>query len=47
MRACHSRASYHCAQAALPKLRDAGGTLILMTSPAGMEGSRMLPPTEW
>jgi NAD(P)-dependent dehydrogenase (short-subunit alcohol dehydrogenase family) len=37
------RASYSCAQAALPKLRAASGTLILMTSPAGMEGSRMLP----
>ena len=37
------RASYYCAQAALPKLRATNGTLILMTSPAGMEGSRMLP----
>lgn len=37
------RASYYCAQAALPKLQANGGTLILMTSPAGMEGSRMLP----
>jgi NAD(P)-dependent dehydrogenase (short-subunit alcohol dehydrogenase family) len=37
------RGSYYCAQAALPKLRAAHGTLILMTSPAGMEGSRMLP----
>jgi 3-oxoacyl-[acyl-carrier protein] reductase len=37
------RASYYSAQVALPKLRAARGTLILMTSPAGMEGSRMLP----
>ena len=37
------RAAYSCARAALPKLRAARGTLILMTSPAGMEGSRMLP----
>lgn len=37
------RASFSCAQAALPKLQAAGGVLILMTSPAGMEGSRMLP----
>ncbi len=37
------RASHACARAALPKLRATGGTLILMTSPAGMAGSRMLP----
>jgi len=37
------RAAYNCAQAALPKLRETAGTFILMTSPAGMEGSRMLP----
>ena len=37
------RASYHCAQLALPKLRETRGALVLMTSPAGMEGSRMLP----
>jgi len=37
------RAAFFCAQAALPKLREASGSLILMTSPAGMEGSRMLP----
>ena len=36
------RAAYYCAQAALPKLRETSGGLILMTSPAGMEGSRML-----
>jgi len=36
------RAAYYCAQAALSKLRETSGGLILMTSPAGMEGSRML-----
>jgi NAD(P)-dependent dehydrogenase (short-subunit alcohol dehydrogenase family) len=35
--------AYHCAQAALPALRDRSGCMILMTSPAGMEGSLMLP----
>ena len=37
------RGAYHCAQAALPALRERRGTLILMTSPAGIEGSRTLP----
>jgi 3-oxoacyl-[acyl-carrier protein] reductase len=37
------RGAYYCAQAALPKLGATSGGLILMTSPAGMEGSRMLP----
>lgn len=37
------RGAYHCAQAALPALRERRGTLILMTSPAGMEGSATLP----
>ena len=37
------RGAYHCAQVALPALRERRGTLILMTSPAGMEGSRTLP----
>jgi 3-oxoacyl-[acyl-carrier protein] reductase len=37
------RASYFCAVAAFPKLRAAAGTLILMTSPAGMDGSRTFP----
>jgi 3-oxoacyl-[acyl-carrier protein] reductase len=36
------RGAYYCAQAALPKLCETSGGLILMTSPAGMEGSRML-----
>jgi NAD(P)-dependent dehydrogenase (short-subunit alcohol dehydrogenase family) len=37
------RGAYFCAQAALPALRDGGGRFILMTSPAGMEGSATLP----
>jgi NAD(P)-dependent dehydrogenase (short-subunit alcohol dehydrogenase family) len=37
------RGAYHCAQAALPQLRAHRGRLILMTSPAGIEGSAMLP----
>jgi NAD(P)-dependent dehydrogenase (short-subunit alcohol dehydrogenase family) len=37
------RGAYHCARAALPALRERKGTLILMTSPAGMEGSATLP----
>ena len=37
------RASFHCAQAALPALRQAKGSLILLTSNAGMEGSVTLP----
>jgi 3-oxoacyl-[acyl-carrier protein] reductase len=38
------RGAYHCARAGLPALRRVGGgRFILMTSPAGMEGSRMLP----
>ncbi|HEX6310816.1 MAG TPA: SDR family oxidoreductase [Acidimicrobiia bacterium] len=37
------RGAYHCARAALPALRDRKGTFILMTSPAGMEGSATLP----
>lgn len=37
------RGAYHCARAALPALRDRRGTLLLMTSPAGMEGSANLP----
>jgi NAD(P)-dependent dehydrogenase (short-subunit alcohol dehydrogenase family) len=35
--------TFHCAQAALPHLRARRGRLILMTSPAGIEGSAMLP----
>jgi 3-oxoacyl-[acyl-carrier protein] reductase len=37
------RGAYHCAQAALPALRTTGGTLLVMTSPAGVEGSATLP----
>jgi NAD(P)-dependent dehydrogenase (short-subunit alcohol dehydrogenase family) len=37
------RAAYHCARAALPHLRARRGRLIVMTSPAGIEGSAMLP----
>jgi 3-oxoacyl-[acyl-carrier protein] reductase len=35
--------AFHVAQCALPKLPDRGGRLVLMTSPAGMEGSPMNP----
>jgi NAD(P)-dependent dehydrogenase (short-subunit alcohol dehydrogenase family) len=35
--------AYYCAQAALPAFREGRGRFILMTSPAGMEGSAMLP----
>lgn len=37
------RGAYHCATAALPRLREGGGRLIVMTSPAGMEGSPINP----
>ena len=37
------RGAYHCAHAALPHLRARRGRLIVMTSPAGIEGSVMLP----
>jgi 3-oxoacyl-[acyl-carrier protein] reductase len=37
------RGAYHCAVAALPALRATGGTLLVMTSPAGFEGSATLP----
>jgi 3-oxoacyl-[acyl-carrier protein] reductase len=37
------RGAYHCARVALPALRARHGTMILMTSPAGMEGSVGLP----
>lgn len=35
--------AYHVATAALPRLPDRGGRLVVMTSPAGMEGSPMNP----
>jgi 3-oxoacyl-[acyl-carrier protein] reductase len=37
------RGAYHCARAALPELCVRGGTMIVMTSPAGMKGSATLP----
>jgi 3-oxoacyl-[acyl-carrier protein] reductase len=37
------RGAYHCAVAGLPALRASGGTLVVMTSPAGIEGSATLP----
>jgi 3-oxoacyl-[acyl-carrier protein] reductase len=37
------RGAYHCARAGFVALRESQGTLILMTSPAGMEGSVGLP----
>ena len=37
------RATFEGARAAHPHLRDAGGSMILMTSSAGMEGSASLP----
>jgi len=37
------RGSYYSAQAALPELRARRGRLLLLTSPAGMEGSANLP----
>jgi 3-oxoacyl-[acyl-carrier protein] reductase len=36
-------ASFLCARASLPHLRRRPGTLILLTSPAGVEGSANLP----
>ncbi|MCU1488420.1 MAG: short-chain dehydrogenase/reductase [Actinomycetia bacterium] len=35
--------AFHVAQCALPKLPERDGRLVLMTSPAGMEGSPMNP----
>jgi NAD(P)-dependent dehydrogenase (short-subunit alcohol dehydrogenase family) len=37
------RGSYYAAQAALPQLRVRRGRFVLLTSPAGMEGSATLP----
>ncbi len=37
------RASYLCAQAALPELQERQGSLLLITSAAGVEGSPYLP----
>ena len=41
--ATSTTATFHCAQAAFPELRTNGGTLILLTSPSGIEGSGHLP----
>lgn len=41
--ATSTTASFHCAQAALPHLQADYGILILLTSPAGIEGSGNLP----
>ncbi|KUI35952.1 short-chain dehydrogenase [Mycobacterium sp. IS-1590] len=35
--------AHHCAVSAFPALRKGGGTFLVMTSPAGMEGSATLP----
>ena len=35
--------AFNCAKAALPHLRERRGRLVLMTSPAAMEGSSTLP----
>jgi 3-oxoacyl-[acyl-carrier protein] reductase len=37
------RGAFNCAQAALPALRERAGRLVVMTSPAAMEGSVTLP----
>jgi 3-oxoacyl-[acyl-carrier protein] reductase len=37
------RGAYHCAVGAYPALSASRGTLLLMTSPAGIEGSATLP----
>ena len=37
------RGAYHCARAGFEALRESQGTLVLMTSPAGIEGSHGLP----
>jgi 3-oxoacyl-[acyl-carrier protein] reductase len=37
------RGAYHCATAGFEALRATSGTLVVMTSPAGMEGSVGLP----
>lgn len=37
------RGAYHCAVAGFAALRDSGGRFVLMTSPAGIEGSATRP----
>lgn len=41
--ATSTTAVFHCAQAAFDELRANGGSLILLTSPSGIEGSGHLP----
>ena len=41
--ATSTTAAFRCARAALPHLRRRPGTMILLTSPAGIEGSANLP----
>lgn len=41
--ATSTTAAFHCAQASFPHLRRDWGTFVLLTSPAGMEGSGNLP----
>jgi len=41
--ATSTTAAFHCAQAAFPHLQADYGSLILLTSPAGIEGSGNLP----
>lgn len=38
------RGTLHCAQAAFPALRDSGGTLVVLTSNAGIEGNPSIGP---
>ncbi|MGV0790694.1 SDR family NAD(P)-dependent oxidoreductase [Mycolicibacterium sp. XJ1819] len=35
--------AHHCAASAYPALKERGGSFLVMTSPAGMEGSATLP----
>lgn len=37
------RGAHHCAVSAFPALKKRGGTFLVMTSPAGIEGSATLP----
>lgn len=41
--ATSTTAAFHCAQASFSQLAARGGTMILLTSPAGIEGSGNLP----
>ena len=41
--ATSTTALYHCARASLAQLRSRGGAMIVLTSPAGVEGSANLP----